>query len=158
MLLAVSVLIWGWVFLKIYHVVAQDDDAEGIKDNRRAKVKYTATKDTFELLVNYKDPFFKRMTGSVSYSDRVAGPARKATMKNNPAPGKPVMDWSFIKYKGRITRHSTKKTLSLLNINGSDYAIEDGKEVQQVLLLKSHVDSILVRFEGMKKYIKRNTN
>jgi hypothetical protein len=171
-LLAASALVWGWVFVKIYDVVVKGDEGQ-VNLNRLTPVaKYVFKKDTFDLLVNYRDPFLKRASASAAYSyngaevsssgsNKVSGMQRVIKKQNNPevkAKEERIIDWSFVKYKGRITRQSTGKVLSLVNINGGDYSIEDGKEVQQVLLMKSSHDSILVKFEGIQKYIKRNQN
>lgn len=163
-LLVASALVWGWVFVKIFNVVFKQDEA--LLTLKKVKPVYDniSDKDTFELLANYKDPFLKTRSRQNNYAYSSTGlaqsntPVKKKSAVVKPVKVEKVIDWSFIKYKGRITRKATGKTVSLINIGGGDYSIEDGKEVQQVLLLKSYPDSIQVKFDGVKTYIKRNLN
>ena len=165
-LLAASALVWGWVFVKIFNVVfkAEDTNVSVVKEKRKSE--HIEQKDTFELLANYRDPFLKGRRVATVYGYNSTG---NSTVNNNrpvvknkevtkPVKEEEIIDWSFIKYKGQIRRQSTGKILSLINIGGGDYSLEDGKEVQQVLLVKSYPDSIQVKFDGVKKYIKRNQN
>ncbi len=164
-LLIASALVWGWVFVKIFDVVFQGDEVAVKKVNKMHKSGDIEKKDTFELLLNYKDPFLKTRarpvllsssTVSANNGNNVVQRSKSQVVKA--VKEEKVIDWSFIKYKGRITRQATGKVLSLINIGGGDYSLEDGKEVQQVLLIKSYSDSIHVKFDGVKKYIKRNQN
>ena len=169
-LLAVSALVWGWVFIKIFGVLFKGEDTTlKIVKNNRVNT-YIAEKDSFELLADYRDPFLKHNSHAVFYTNTTQAANIGTSNHIGHATGKKknevlkqekearVIDWSFITYKGRITRKSNGKVLSLLNINGGDYSLEDGKEVQKVTLIKNHHDSIEVRYEGIKKYIKRNQN
>lgn len=167
-LLVASAVVWGWVFVKIFNVIFQDD-SETVPLLRKKPVSNAfEAKDTFELLANYKDPFLKRRsvnpTPSSNYSsannNRSNAPtaARTKVKVEKVVKEEKIIDWNFIKYKGRITRKSTGKVLSLVNISGGDFSLEEGKEAKQVTLIKSYPDSIQVKFEGVKKYIKRNQN
>ena len=165
-LLVASALVWGWVFVKIFNVIFKEESKTVTLLKKKIVSNSFEAKDTFELLANYKDPFLKRKSNSVvrDYSYNNSAPTQNSsTVRKNREIKKivkeeKVIDWSFIKYKGRITRKSTGKILSLININGGDYSLEDGKEIQLVTLIKSHPDSIQVEFDGVKKYIKRNQN
>jgi hypothetical protein len=168
-LLAASALVWGWVFVKIFGAFFKSEDDNFIKIKKKTtEVNYSTQSDTFELLANYPDPFLKKARGVLMYnnvdyrsnvnltsisSKKVAVVASKKSKKEEP-----VINWEFIKYKGRITRQSTGKILSLVTINGNDYSLEEGKIVHNVTLLKITHDSIQVSFEGVKKYIIRNKN
>jgi hypothetical protein len=165
-LLLASALVWGWVFIKIFNVIFKSEEAPLLSENKKLSIGVFEKKDTFQLLVNYKDPFLKtksrQLTAGYNYSSglSVATHAHLRAKKSSVEIIKEekTIDWSFIKYKGRITRQSTGKVVSLINIGGGDYSLEDGKEMQQVMLLKSYPDSIWVKFDGVKKYIKRNQN
>ncbi|MDB5274741.1 MAG: hypothetical protein JWO58_3108 [Chitinophagaceae bacterium] len=168
-LLLASALVWGWVFIKIFNVVFKGDEVPvRLVKNKNAST-FIAEKDSFELLANYRDPFLKKTSHAVSYaitspsSNSNGGSVRAAVAKQKsekiiPKKEERVIDWNFIAYKGRITRKSNGKVLSLLTINGGDYSLEEGKEVQLVTLVKSYHDSIEVRYDGIKKHIKRNQN
>ncbi|MBC7487999.1 MAG: hypothetical protein H7282_14755 [Cytophagaceae bacterium] len=163
-LLVVSALVWGWVFVKIFTVVFKQENTSVPIAKAKRKSEHIEQKDTFELLANYGDPFIKRRRITSSYEYGVSnstvntGQVIKKKQVAKPVKEEKIIDWSFINYKGRIIRKSTGKTLSLINIGGGDYSLEDGKEVQQVLLVKSYPDSIQVKFDGVKKNIKRNQN
>ena len=163
-LLVTSALVWGWVFVKIFTVVFKQENTSVPFAKKTKKSEHIEQRDTFQLLANYRDPFIKgrRMASSYEYGVNSSTVNTRQVVKKKEVP-KPVkvekiIDWSFINYKGRIIRKSTGKTLSLINIGGGDYSLEDGKEAQQVLLIKSYPDSIQVKFDGVKKYIKRNQN
>jgi len=139
-----------------------DEPASILNTSKKMKkVDYQSVKDSFSLLLNYPDPFFKKKSysayqGMYSYGNSTGDRSSVAKFKpKKEVKPVPVIDWSFIHFKGTIKRHSTGKTLTLLNINGDEHAIEEGKVMDNVTLVKNCKDSILVKYNGVKKYIKK---
>ncbi len=120
---------------------------------------YSAKKDSFSLLLDYPDPFFKskKYDRETYRHEEHLIRERKSTIKtskeNNVVN---AMDWSFIQFKGTIKRKTTGKVLTLLNVNGEEYSIEEGQQAANVLLVKNCKDSIKVKYNGINKYIRKN--
>ncbi|MNL72891.1 hypothetical protein D3C87_1982790 [compost metagenome] len=67
----------------------------------------------------------------------------------------PPINWEIIKYLGYVVSPDTKKLVSIVAINGNERMLSDGEFLEGVKLLKNRRDSILVSWQGKKKYIKR---
>ena len=160
-LLVLSVFVWGWIVLKVVHAFTGDASSDTIKKKKASLISYKPIKDSFSLLLNYDDPFYKRNLPRYNYGDglQVARPniskKNKVFVQKEKAPVQ-IIDWSFIQFKGTIKRNSTGKTLALLNVSGRDYSIEEGREIEKVLLVKNCKDSILVKYNGISQYIKKH--
>jgi len=78
---------------------------------------------------------------------------KKVVHTSLPVINKPIMNWSFIQYSGYIRNPSTKKLITMLNINGRNETLAEGQVVGEVKLLKNLRDSIKISYNGKIKFI-----
>lgn len=154
LLICVVVAVWGII---LYKVLFNESAEESNPNFQQAKIsrepydQYVAKKDTFVLKLNYRDPFGGKSAAVAVAESQVKTPAVMM-------PAKPVVvppNWSSIKYTGYIINPKTKKTVSIVTVNGAERMIAEGESFQGVKLIKNKRDSILVSWLGKQKHIKQ---
>lgn len=153
-LLIVSVLaLWGFIFYR----VADNASAKPAGSAAPEKMalpeadKVFIARDTFTLLLNYRDPF----TGEImeerigNAPDMDAGPALP--------PAKPEpLKVDHIKYAGYIINPSSKRSISILTINGKEQMMTEGEVSGEVKLLRNRKDSVEVIYKGKTCFIRKS--
>lgn len=154
LLICIVVAIWGIILYKILFNEPADNGNPGfqqVKISHEPYDRYVVKKDTFVLKLNYRDPFGGKTTLPIV-------PESKVTAKEFMVPAKPVplpVNWSAIKYAGYIINPNTKKTVSIVSVNGAERMIAEGESFQGLKLIKNKKDSILVSWLGKQKHIKQ---
>jgi hypothetical protein len=157
-LLAGVVVVWGLIFLRIYSSLFSDSkEISSSKPVIRGKQDYFK-KDTFVLVAKYRDPF---LGGIHNPSNSIGLKAAVNKIKSKPVVLKPKepeiqIDWTVINYVGLIKNTGSNKHVSLMNIKGKEYLMEEGVVEDGVKLVKNCKDSVKVVFCGKEKFIKRN--
>ncbi|GAL85655.1 hypothetical protein Solca_1594 [Sporocytophaga myxococcoides] len=157
-LLAGVVVVWGLIFVRIYSSLFSDSkeitsSKPVIKGNQNI-----FKKDTFVLVAKYRDPFLGGMHNPSSYV-ALKDPGKKNNIKPVVVKTKEPevqIDWTVISYIGLIKNTGSNKHVSLMNINGNEYLMEEGVEKEGVKLMRNCKDSVKVVFCGKEKFIKRN--
>ncbi|WP_428330292.1 hypothetical protein [Mucilaginibacter sp.] len=145
----VTAAVWGLIIYSVLQGMKGNVDvpmtAPTVK--QEAYNDYAVPRDTTKLLLNYRDPF-----GLVKAKDTtVIIPVKH--LAHPIAPVKSGINWSFIRYSGYIHNPVSKKTLTLLSINGRDEMLAEGETKDQVRLIRNLHDSIKVSFNGKVKFI-----
>ncbi len=147
--------VWGII---IYRVLFNEADAAYEPAFKSAKVaqepydQYLVKNDTFKLALNYRDPFL----GGISHVSENVEPVTATPVNfNPPPPPPPPIDWSIIKYSGYVVNPATKKLVAILVVNGREQMTAEGQTFEGVKLLQNRKDSILVSWQGKKKYIRQ---
>ena len=158
-LLAGVVVVWGLIFVRIYNSMFSGNESVLTAKPQLGKVNYTSTRDTFELIANYRDPFLGGMPrverSMTEQSPSVAVRPKPAPVVKVPEP-EVVIDWSVISYIGLIKNPATSKHVSLMLIKGNEYMMAEGETRADVKLIKNCKDSVKVLYSGKEKFIKRN--
>lgn len=81
------------------------------------------SKDTFELKVNYSDPFG---AANANWSKLKPVNIEGGTPKNRVVREKPKMTWPKIKYFGLVKKTSSSSPLGILNIDGYQFTLRSG--------------------------------
>jgi hypothetical protein len=152
MLLVLVACIWGTIG---YKIIAQLNDDVEIKPLRRAKSAQTEDVKTYDLSLAYVDPFLKKRILPVSETKRMISRPVKVV-----APPEPVViiDWSVIQYAGLVFNNSRKIKMASVKVNGNDYFVREGDDIEGFRIADIHSDSIKILFSTSSKYIKRATN
>lgn len=154
LLICAVAAVWGII---IYKVLFNETAADYEPQFKSAKVKqepydqYLEKNDTFKLALNYRDPFL----GGVSHVPENTGTVTAAPVNFNPPPPPPPIDWGVIKYSGYVTNPASKKLVAILVVNGKEQMTAEGQTFEGVKLLQNRKDSILVSWQGKKKYIRQ---
>lgn len=155
LLICAVAIVWGIVLYKIFAKTTEEDYT--IK-NGTSKVphepydQYMPKKDTVKLSLQYRDPFL----GTPAKEEKKAEDNSKV-IKPIPAPQNlpPPIDWNIVKYAGRIINPVSKKTVSIITVNGEERMMSEGDVFHGVRLLKNKKDSILISLQGKQKHIKQ---
>lgn len=155
-LICAVALVWGVILYRLFFKNAEDDyvlksASAGIR--REPYDQYVLKEDTFKLALNYKDPFL----GGIAPASQpdLSGQVVKQVNFVPPAPVKPTVDWSVIKYSGYIINPVTKKVVSIIVVNGKERMLAEGEHFEGAQLLKHKRDSVLISWKGKQKYIKQ---
>jgi hypothetical protein len=123
-----------------------------------AKPIAAVDKTVYALKLNYTDPFLKK-----EYASRVnpgTGRTSSLQIKNTSSSTTTVKTAAVppktIKYLGRIVNKKSKtKPVAILSIEGTEYMLKEGETREEVLLLKVLSDSIWIKSDNKKRYVRK---
>ncbi|MFK8101600.1 MAG: hypothetical protein AB8G15_03715 [Saprospiraceae bacterium] len=150
-LLAIAVIaIWGLLGYRIYKKVYPDNDFF-IPPTSNFALEENIAADSFQLLVNYRDPFLE---DKIKQRQKPTKPERQVnvlqpTKKFNVAKSKKVT-FPKLTYKGSIYLESGRK-VALVSFNKQMVNLGLGESFEEITLLAIQEDSIRLRFEGQEK-------
>jgi len=154
LLFAVAV-VWGVILHKVFFKGAEESQSmhQSISEiPLEAYNLYETKPDTFKLVLNYRDPFLDKSEKIEQVEDNKV--RTNFELKMSPPP-KPTVVWPEIKYNGRIVNPRSKKMVAIMSVNGIESMIEEGQTNAGIKLVKNKQDSILIRWNGLEKYIKQ---
>ena len=154
LLIIVVLLIWGRVILKLFKNFKSKDTIEVAQVQMSDDMDDYKSSDTFHISANYPDPFLSEGL-RVTKSPEVNASAAPLNTKPKPIVEiKPIV-WPAIAYKGIIRSLKTGKELILIYINDRGFKMSPGSKQGDLILEKVYKDSILVKFNDLKKTIKK---
>ena len=136
LVLAVVIIVWGWVLWKIIGSTKNRSDSS--THDGQAYSNKQASVDTDPLRMDYPDPFLKKKILNSPQGSRPSI-ARPLPEVKRPVNSKKMQ---FV-HLGRIS--VTGKQLHILTINGRQYEIQEGDSVDGFLFYKSDNDSLYLR-------------
>ena len=153
LLIGVVLFIWGLVFYRFFNATQEEETFTPSGHSIALKrEKVSIASDTFELILDYRDPFL----GKTQVSQTIVKSNRTRITKQKISEPKvilPPIDWSFIAYKGAITNKLSKKEIGIFRINNEDAMMSANDRKADVLILKVTRDSALILYKGIKKGI-----
>jgi len=139
--------LWGIIIYRIFNVVISDTDKVVISSNIMVDIEdQTFVEDTFTINGVYRDPFSTKLP-VISYL--------KNEKKTYQQASKSPIQWPSLTYSGIIKNQTSNKQLVLVQINGEGCIMKVGAVVNGVELLKVFKDSIEVKFNNQKKFVKK---
>lgn len=153
---ALVALVWGIILQRIFATAEPDAKVSLVRPIERGNVKArlpVLQPDTSKLLLNYKDPF-----GAVSVP---AGPAEAVgalppTVSALPRPPVLLTDpLDGVVYLGYILNPKTNKRVAILQVDGKEQMVMEGRLVGQIRLLQIETDAIWLSHKNKRKHIKR---
>lgn len=152
-LLIAVFLIWGYVFYKAIEPVSalEQVDPQVTNEHKMPALKEELMPDTFSLYANYRDPFLAN-----SFVEPKVDSVKINRVEAIVKMPVPQIDWSFIRYSGRIQNAKSKQSVALVSIRGKDYMMAEGKSINGVKLIENLKDSIKISYEGKIKFIRLN--
>lgn len=155
-LLTVVIAVWGMIIYRVIAAATANDDqppmfaAKPVNDTIN---DFRLKQDTTHLLLNYRDPF-----GMVIQKDTIDKQIRRFSMSALPIQKKPSINWNFIQYTGYMRNAGSKKTITLMTINGKNEIFTEGAMKDGVKLLKNLRDSVRISYGGKIKYISKKSS
>lgn len=162
-LLAAVGLVWGFA---LYQIISGFMGGEEPVYKKKASVQVqdlVVENDSFNLRLNYRDPFLGKLPAMAAGSTtrpvqvRSGRGAKPVPPKKQEPVLAPVLkpDVSFVNYIGLIKNQKTGKEVSLVSIHGRDYFMLEGQTEKEVTLLKNRIDSIQIQYKEEQFFIKR---
>lgn len=151
LLLASVVLVWGVAIYQLTSSLFFSKVESEVAVRKSKKQANSIVDKPFELSNNYRDPFlgnFKSYSKPVVRKQEVKKVVKESSM---PVP----VDFSFIKYIGKIKNQKTGKEVALVSIYNSNYFLSDGDSVASVILKRSFKDSIEIYYMKRKYFIRK---
>lgn len=148
-------IVWGVIVYKVFFNNSGDDYQLKIStapNKDEVYDQYVVAKDTFKLALDYRDPFLGTMEIAPSIAKKGL-PVVAGNLLLRPA--KPMIDWNSIKYSGYIMNPLSKGPVSIVTVRGVEKMMTVGEVFQGLKLIRNKKDSILVSWQGAKKYIKQ---
>jgi hypothetical protein len=153
------VCIWGLIILRIFSAVGDKDaDLPEDRNSRLApKVEVPVLQpDTFQLQLNYPDPFLKSDQKEVIAAPLVGTPMPMNGNNFMPKPAAPVVKPVVIQYLGYIASTGGKQKIAIMNQDGKERMMTEGQLTDQLQLLKIGSDSVKIKYKGKTSFIRIN--
>lgn len=154
LLIGVVVLIWGLVVYRIFSAVSEGESGSSpiatFKSEKKAKV---VQDDTFELILDYRDPFLGKISVA-SFLEGEVQQTRKTQKKQSfSAPIAPTsaIDWSFVTYLGAINSKKPGKEIGMFRLHGNEVMMKVKESRGEITVLKITKDSAYIQYQGIKK-------
>lgn len=155
------VCIWGMIIMKLYAAVGEEEEpvvAFGTGGNVAKTRVPVLQPDTFQLQLNYGDPF-KEVT---AVAEEIVPKTAPSTSFNPGPPVRPMAAPPMVnplantKYLGYVWNAGNKKKVAIMNQNGKEMMIEEGQRLEELQLLSITTDSVKVKFKGKTSFIRIN--
>jgi hypothetical protein len=155
LLMAVVAAIWGLIGWKIWKGLQGDDDfnvePEAVLN---AKNKNTLS-DSFELILNYRDPFLDKPAIAVSSPSVPTNSLPKQTVVTSPKPEPITASWPEIRYGGLVKRTGQEKSAAFVSVNGKSEIVTVGQQITDITIIRIWRDSVEVQRGKEKRIIKK---
>ena len=156
LLLPIVVLIWG---MAIFRLLGGKDIDENMGNNGPALdlMKGGEDRDTFQLILNYRDPFLSQPTrktpvlssvGRISYSrsQRTSPSAKNNIQIGNIVQKGGNMELPEIRYLGAARQSSSPKLTGILMLDGFSYRVVSGDSLKGFHLLEVQIDQVKLTY------------
>lgn len=143
--------LWGLIFFRVSKAVNNDEPKLFVKQERSKVQTIKKEVENYELTLDYDDPFLKGRRPIV----RKARPKPTSPKKTKPVVKKTVkklpLIWPKIEYMGTIGSEKGNKSMVILNVNGESWFMAPKEEKEELKLLKTYQDSIIVEYKKKEK-------
>lgn len=149
--LPATIFVWVIAFMQIYKRIHPDNDEAVISRNTIGEtINNNTVRDTFQLNLNYRDPFSIK---SIQQLNEFVNTAKTPQKPKPVTIEKTAKNWPVIIYSGMIKNQKSNKQLALVQINGNLRTLKTGDESDDILIGRIYKDSIEVSFAKQKKFI-----
>ena len=148
LLLPLVLLLWGYIIYRVVEQTNTEVEVAGAELPRLQPAAKAGDKKTFQLLLDYQDPFLKTI------SQNNLNPEADKAGKQAPKRRLHVWNWPNFTYNGCIQNH--KKVVGILQINSKNLLVQEGKTYHEFNVYKLFPDSIIMERDGEKRTILRN--
>lgn len=131
--------IWVVIMFRIYRTYFGDaKNTEPITElNDQTQNKGYSYLDSFELKLNYKDPFLKGYSSSPKMNQMIVRNRFIPEVKETPPPKVEVV-FPEIKYLGNMINATNNRIKAIVFIRNKEYVISGGEEIEELTI--THVD------------------
>lgn len=155
-LLPLALLVWGLIAYKIIAHLNSTDSGMPQTTTKTAGDGDIAPRDTFSLLLNYRDPFLGTDNTAETNTDNIVAADPGDFFSSSPEQQQPEPQyWPSITYHGIILNKKTGNRITLVKIDNKEQLLAEGQEITGVRLIKAFSDSGIFKFQKEIKTIKK---
>ena len=152
------VCIWGIIIVRIFSAVGDEDGftTSDLQQVKSVKVQVPVLQpDTFQLQLNYPDPFLS-ISKVPDVAEDIVPVALPAAHVNDfqAKPVLPVVKPVVIQYLGYIT--GDKQKIAIMNQDGQERMMTEGQLSDQLQVLAIAADSVKIKYKGKTSFIRIN--
>lgn len=155
LLLFLTVVVWGMIFYRIFNYVNENSTPElSMKTKKISTDTAGVYMDTFNLILNYRDPFLGSNTIQRNDEGKKTNSVITAKKQDTKEVKSSTAKWPVLSYGGIVKNEGTKNMVIILNINGKSHLMKPGEVIKDCELLNVYRDSATVRFNGETKTVR----
>ncbi|MCU0436184.1 MAG: hypothetical protein MUC87_22195 [Bacteroidia bacterium] len=155
LLMAVVAAIWGLIGWKIWKGLQGDDDFNVEPEPVLSAKKKNALSDSFQLILNYRDPFLDKPAAAVPSPPISTNTLPKQTLVTAPKPEPVTANWPEIRYGGLVKRTGQEKSAGFVSVNGSSEIVLPGQKIGEIIITRLWRDSVEVQRGKEKRIVKK---
>jgi len=143
-------LVWSFVFYQLFSYFFSTPNYAKIEQQTPINID-EIKRDTFSIVANYRDPFLGKKRNSKQHFNKALNTRpRKSGVPKNIKAEKP---WPIITYNGMIKNNNSDRRVGIVKINGKEYLVKEGDEINDVKFSKISKEEIRAKFQKERKTI-----
>jgi len=143
-LLALVIVLWGAIFYRVFSGLRDDSPLSAAQVMPPpARPSVTPRRDD-SLLLNYRDPFLNQAHEETPIMEEDSPAMTYTDVAEAPA----YIDWSMIQYLGSVKSSEGGEAIALLNINGREYMLKPGENVDGITLMGHIGNAVSISYQG----------
>jgi hypothetical protein len=158
-LIPLNLIVWSLAVYRIFSFGSDEQPSFTHTPLQTLHVKSPMLSDTFDLILNYPDPFLKK-TGKKTLGQ--SKPKTQAAAQKNISDKasaikngiKPTIQPVII-YRGMVKNRKTGNTIALLHIEGSELSLQKGEIHNKIKILQIHTDSVKLEWNKQVWFAKK---
>lgn len=137
-LLIIVLTIWGLLIYKFFSFTSEDPSGVSTETELPLKALAVRKRDTFQIDVNYRDPFL----GKMYMPEKASASVKRKVKKKEP------VEWPAVIYKGIVSDTKDKKKVFMVIIGGRTYMMKEKETEGEITLKRGNRESIEVKYKG----------
>jgi hypothetical protein len=143
-LLPLVLFVWGAVLYQVFSFTKSDEIVNSINPEFNVKPLKISQRESFDINVNYRDPFLGKMYAAQTVAKVKTGISK---IKKESKP-KEILVWPTILYKGMVSDSKEKNKIFMLIIDNKNYYMKIGDTENEIFLKSGDKESVYVKYKG----------
>jgi len=155
-LLFLVIAIWAWVMYNVYDYVGDESSNPGLQTGNKKNViaRPIEEKKKYVLKLNYIDLFLKKTIKSFENTNGSQSSYITKVTPNSNTQIKEIIPVVLPEYVGLIA--NKKGNVAILVFEGKEYMVQEGDEIQNIVLSKIMRDSVKLVVDKKVYYARKN--
>ena len=150
-LLVAVVALWGTIVYKFFSGGDEEFEVEYVKPKKQVHIPSSTMPDTFDVVANYRDPFFGKVYKKKQNTHVVKKPLKQVKKKEEKKEPEIVVHWPRLDYRGLI--NSETKSVGLILYEGKERIIMPGDSLEGIYVKALTADSVALSFMGEERMV-----
>ena len=156
-LLILVIVVWSMIIVRFFSMKGNDEIILHLKEVKAPLSEKQESVVTFDLHLDYDDPFLDGGVTSPSMTEKVL-PADKADSKKSENKDTLKVKLPAVSYNGMLSNLSTGEKVGFLVLERKEYMLKTGDSITGLLIIALANDSVQVQYSGQIFAIKKRKN